>query len=258
MGVDTIRIISIILVVILLSAFLFCYASADLVIAEKTFNSTIIIPDKVDSMIIYFHSHCNFPHSNGRTPRSPYNFQEDIAHSISISNPSSIVVVAKYDGEDLLERICELILQYKPSNIVFSGWSAGGSDAIVAASYYLSRKVPVCSDTHILLIDANHTNEVKIADIDTIAYYGVDIYYTTYVMSKSKMRVLSNIISREIPIVFWMLDIPDGFRGSPHIHCRNAAFDFELYSCILSETDPPDNYTSGGYDYEVGDAVFGE
>ena len=212
---------------------------------------TIYIPNNPTSMIIYYHSNMVLYHSKGRKPRTFYNFQEDYIKSLSEQNPNSIVIVTYYYNQELVEYIEEIIKEYNISNIIVSGWSAGGNSAIYAAAQLSKLDI----NTQLLLIDCNHTNEVDLKYIKQLANNEVTIAYISNIISPAKNKKISNIISYKIPISYFKIEIPEGYIGSNHMYCRNSTMDFNLYGYLLGGP-LNENYEQGYYNYSLQQIEF--
>lgn len=103
----------------------------------KTFKQdryTIYIPKEPNSIIIYYHSNGTLPHDDPQNPKRPFNSQEGIANLIYKKNSTSIVVVTYQYSEKLVKKVDKLIKQYNLKDVVISGWSAGGNNAIRASA----------------------------------------------------------------------------------------------------------------------------
>ena len=212
----------------------------------KKHQYTIYIPDNPDSVIIYYHCNSTLQHTDDKKLKHPFNFQEGILELIATNNSNSIVVVTYQYSTKLVDEVDKIIKKYKIKDIVISGWSAGGNNAIRAATTLANKD----RNVQLLLIDCNHTNQLEMKYIKALKKNNIEINYTSNLINWNKNKVLRNIMSQKIPIHYYKLTLPKDFSGSRHIYCRNCAVNYNLYGYLLGEIKLNKNYKYGYYDYE--------
>ena len=192
------------------------------------------------------------PHTNEEHPKHPFNFQESIANKILKQNSDSIVIVTYKYSQKLIEKIDKLINEYNIKDIIISGWSAGGNNAVRAAATLANQNRYI----QLLLIDCNHTVQESLKYFKTLKKNNIEIHYTSNVAGYSKYKVLKNITDEKIPIHYYKLKIPKDFSGSRHIYCRNCAINYNLYGYLLGAIKLNKNYIYGYYDYSKNTVKF--
>lgn len=217
----------------------------------KAHQYTIYIPKNPLNIIVYYHCNGTLPHANEKSKR-PFNFQEGIAQLIFKQNPDSIVVVTYQYSEKLVKQIDKLAKKYNIKDIVISGWSAGGNNAIRAAATLTNKDRYV----QLLLVDCNDTNQVPMKYIRTLKKAGIEINYTSNLINRNKNKVLSNIRSEKIPIHYYKLKIPEDYSGSRHIYCRNCSINYNLYGYLLGDIELNKHYKYGYFDYNKNSIKF--
>ena len=187
-------------------------------------NYVVYIPDKPTRMVVYLHAHGDFPASKGRKSRTKYNFREEVAEAIYDNN--TIAFAAKF-GNGITAKVKEVISKYNITDIIVSGWSVGGTDAVNLASYLANPKL----DLKVLLIDANYTNTIRDAVYKKLN--GVPISFLSNFISKAKTKHISKIIDHGLLKEYIKVKLPDGFKGSNHRYCRDSTLNYHLYDYIF-------------------------
>lgn len=218
----------------------------------KDHQYTILIPKNPISLIIYYHCNSVLPHVDGKTPKHAFNFQETLAKLIFDQNQDAIVVVTYQYSTKLVNKIDKLIDEYNIKDIVISGWSAGGNNAVQAAATLANEE----RNIQLLLIDCNHTKQVPKKYFKTLKKNNIEIHFTSNVTGRIKYKVLQNITDQKIPIHYYKLKLPKNFSGSHHIYCRNCAVNYNLYGYLLGTIELNKHYTYGYYDYSAKDVIF--
>ena len=218
----------------------------------KSNQYSIYIPEEPDSIIIYYNCNSVLPHSKTENPKRPFNFQEGIANKMFANNPNSITVVTYQYSKKLVNKIDELIEEYNLTDIIISGWSAGGNNAIQATAKLANNE----RNIYLLLIDCNDTNQLPMKYFNTLAKYNIPIHYTSNVMGYNKNKVLKNIMAAKLDITFYKLKIPKNYSGSHHIYCRNCAVNYDLYGYLLGAHELGEHYKLGYYDYKKHKSIF--
>lgn len=218
----------------------------------KSNQYTIYIPDDPDSVIIYYHCNSVLPHTDNEKPKHPFNFQESIANKILTNNQNSITIVTYEYSEKLVQKVDKLIEEYDLTDVIISGWSAGGNNAVRAAATLANDK----RNIQLLLIDCNHTNQLPMKYFNTLAKYNIPIHYTSNIMGYNKNKVLKNIMAAKLDITFYKLKIPKNYSGSNHMYCRNCAVNYDLYGYLLGAHELGEHYKLGYYDYKKHKSIF--
>ena len=187
-------------------------------------NYVIYIPDKPTKLVVYLHAHGDFPASRGRKSRTKYNFREEVAEAIY--NDETLAFAAKF-GRGITDKVRELLSKYNITDLIISGWSVGGTDAVNLASYVANSKL----DLKILLIDANYTNSIKGPIYNKLK--GVPVYYISNFVSKAKTKHISKIIDYGLLKEYLKVQLPDGFKGSNHRYCRDSSLNNHLYEYVF-------------------------
>lgn len=213
---------------------------------------TILTPENPISLIIYYHCNSILPHTNQKNPKYPFNWQESIAKMILDNNQDAIVVVTYEYSSKLVKKVNKLIDKYNIKDIIISGWSAGGNNAIRAAATLANQDRQI----QLLLVDCNHTNQVDIKYIKALKKNNIEINYASNIISWNKNKVLKNIMSQKIPIHYYKLKIPKNFSGSHHIYNRNCSIKYNLYGYLLGAIELNKHYKYGYYDYLKKSIVF--
>lgn len=214
---------------------------------------TILIPENPTNIIVYYHTNKILYHTD-EEPKHPFNYLEGIGNILLEDNPNSIVVVTYYYNKKLVNLIDNLINEYNIENIIISGWSIGGNNAIYAAAALASENRHI----QLLLIDSNNTNEIADKYFNKLKEYNVIVNFTSNVTGQSKYKVLRNAIKSEIPIIYLALNIPPNFNGSNHTYCKDCAILYNLYGFLLGNIDLNENYTLGYYNYIEKEMKFSE
>lgn len=209
-------------------------------------NYTIYIPDRPERAVIYLNAHIAFPSSNGRTSRTKYNYREEVANDIY--NEYTAVVAGLY-SKKLLELILQLIIGYGIQNVVISGWSVGGNDALTVASYLNG----VIKNLKVLLIDSNHTNNLSNDIFKKLS--GVKVYDVSNNLNKVKIKKLQKVIDNGIFHEYLLLTIPKGFKGSNHRYCRDSTIENHLYDYIFEGVLDHSQYSVWYWDPEKKEMV---
>ena len=218
----------------------------------KSNQYTIYIPEEPDSIIIYYNSNGTLPHSKTEDPKHPFNFQEGIADKLLKNNKNSIIIVTYQYSPKLVKKVDKLIKEYDLRDVIISGWSAGGNNAVKAAAELANNK----RNIQLLLIDANDTNQLSMRYFKTLAKYNIPIHYTSNLLSQNKMKVLKKIREAKLDIFFYKLKIPKDFSGSNHIYCRNCAVNYDLYGYLLGAHGIGKHYKVGYYSYKKNKPIF--
>lgn len=213
---------------------------------------TIYIPNDPDSIIFYYNSNGTLPHIKNQTPRNLFNFQEGIADKLLKNNKNSIIIVTYQYSSKLIKEVDKLIKKYDLTDVIISGWSAGGNNAVKAAVELANNK----RNIQLLLIDANDTDQLGMGYFKTLAKYNIPIHYTSNLLSQNKMKVLKKIRNAKLDIFFYKLKIPKDFSGSNHIYCRNCAVNYDLYGYLLGAHDIGKHYKVGYYSYKKNKPIF--
>ena len=187
-------------------------------------NYVIYIPDKPKRLVVYLHAHGDFPASRGRKSRTKYNFREEVAEAIY--DKDTIAFAAKF-GRGITDKVRDILSKYKITDLIISGWSVGGTDAVNLASYLANPKL----NMKILLIDANYTNSIRGSVYSKLT--GVPIYFVSDFVSKVKTKHISKIIDYGILKLYLKVQIPNGFKGSHHRYCRDSSLNNHLYNYIF-------------------------
>lgn len=187
-------------------------------------NYVIYIPENPKRMVVYLHAYGDFPASNGRKSRTKYNFREEVAEAIYDEN--TIAFAAKY-GRGITDKAKDIIIKYNISDIIVSGWSVGGTDAVNMAANLVGLKL----NLKILLIDANYTNTIRDAVYKKLK--GVPVYFLSNLVSKAKTKHIMKIINNDLLKEYIKLKLPDGFKGSHHRYCRDSTLNYHLYDYVF-------------------------
>lgn len=187
-------------------------------------NLVVYIPDHPKRMVIYLHAHGDFPAANGRKPKTKYNFREEIAEAIYDEN--TIAFAAKF-GNGITAKAKEIIDKYDISNVIVSGWSMGGTDAVNMASYLVGLKL----DLKVLLIDANYTNTIRDAVYKKLK--GIPVYFLSNFISKAKTKHIEKVINHGLLKEYIKICIPATYKGSKHRYCRDSTMTNNLYNYIF-------------------------
>lgn len=210
-------------------------------------NYTIYIPDRPERAVIYLNAHIAFPSSNGRQSRTKYNYREEVADAIY--NEQTAVVVGLYNKK-LLELSLQLVIGYSIQNVIVSGWSAGGNDALTIASYLNG----LVRDLRVLLIDSNHTNNVSNGVFNKLK--GVPISDVSNNLNKVKIKKLQKVIDNRLFDEYLLLTIPKGFKGSNHRYCRDSTMENRLYDYIFEGVLDHSQYSVWRWDPEKKEMVI--
>lgn len=210
-------------------------------------NYVVYIPDHPTRMVIYLHAHGDFPAAKGRKSRTKYNFREEVAEAIY--DYETIAFAAKF-GRGVTDKAKDIIKKYNISNLIVSGWSVGGSDAVTLASSLASLNV----DLKILLIDANYTNSIR--DSVYKKLNGVPISFISNFVSKAKTKHISKIIAKGLFKEYLKVKLPDGFKGSNHRYCRDSTLNFHLYDYIFGGPLNTSKYKVGYWDPQKKEIVL--
>ena len=210
-------------------------------------NYVIYIPDHPNRMVIYLHAHGDFPASKGRKSRTKYNFREEVAEAIYDEN--TIAFAAKF-GSGITDKVRDFLKKYDISNVIVSGWSVGGTDAVLLASYLASSNL----DLKVLLIDANYTNTVRDSSYKKLK--GVPISYLSSFSSRIKTKHISKIINHGLLKEYLKVKLPVGFKGSHHRYCRDSTLNYHLYKYIFGGPLNTEKYKVGYWDPKKKAIVF--
>ena len=211
-------------------------------------NYTIYIPEHPKRMAVYIHARMDFPHSKGRKGKTLYNFQEEVAGGIFKPNADTIVVAARY-YKGLVPIVIKQIMAYDITNVIVSGWSLGGNDAITLTHeiYKQLKLIP-----KLFLIDSNHTNQF--ADKVFKDLKDMKVYYVSNTLSKAKSSHISKILNNGLLKEYLLLAIPHTFKGSNHRYCRDSAITDNLYGYLFGGILMP-NYQIYHWDPNKGELV---
>lgn len=211
-------------------------------------NYTIYIPEHPKRMAVYIHARMDFPHSKGRKGKTLYNFQEEVAGGIFKPNADTIVVAARY-YKGLVPIVIKQIMTYDITNVIVSGWSLGGNDAITLTHeiYKQLKLIP-----KLFLIDSNHTNQF--ADKVFKDLKGMKVYYVSNTLSKAKSSHISKILNNGLLKEYLLLVIPHTFKGSNHRYCRDSSITDNVYGYIFGGILMP-NYQVYHWDPNRGELV---
>ena len=218
----------------------------------KETQYTIYIPKNPTSILVYYHCNSQLSHEESKKFKHPFSFQEGIANKIFTKNPDSIVIVTYQYSSKLVKEIDKLMKKYDLTDLIISGWSAGGNNAVRAAAELANDKYNI----QLLLIDCNDTDQLKQRLFNTLAKHNVIVHYTSNLLSKNKMKVLKKIRAAELEIYFYKLKIPKNFSGSNHIYCRNCAVNYDLYGYLLGAHSIGKHYKVGYYSYKKNKPIF--
>ena len=206
---------------------------------------TIYVPENADRMAIYCHAWGQFPHTKGKPPRSPYNFQENIVDGIQLKNPTAVAVAMRRYNNKLIDLLYGIIKEKGIKELIISGWSMGGSDALtLAAKLYLKVDVKLS----LILIDANYTNDIA-ADV-FLKLRGVRTVYISNTFIPAKVKKISKLMSYKLPLEYMILSIPKDYKGSNHMFCRNSTIDNDMYGYVFGNHGYADCYRRAVYDYD--------
>lgn len=246
-------------VTVLLALVLFAQIFSVSVYADYKYKfATCIVPedaDTVDSMIIFFMDHSPYLVSKGKKANTLFNFADDIAKVIAADNPTSIVISGRW-SKTFHTFAADYIQKYHISDVTIMGWSVGGNDVIKTAAGFIEAFEELVPN--ILLIDCNHTDELKDGLFKSIKERGSSVWYFSTHISNSKNEKLTKIRKYEIPLNYIRFSVPDDFTGSKHIACRNAALLFNIAGWIRNGADGflPDCLALGYFDFDSDEIVF--
>ena len=211
-------------------------------------NYTIYIPEHPKKIAIYIHARMDFPHSKGRKGRTLYNFQEEVAEGIFKSNTDTIAVAAKY-YKGLASVVLKEIMTYDITDVIVSGWSLGGNDALTLADeIYKQLKL----SPKLLLIDSNHTNQISDKAFKDLK--DSPVYYISNTVSKAKSSHISKVTKNGMLKEYLQLVIPATFKGSNHRYCRDSTISDNLYGYLFGGILMP-NYKVYHWDPNKGELV---
>ena len=189
------------------------------------------------------------------------NAQEDILDAITANNEGSIVAttyfgVSNSDVNEML-RVVESI-EADPSNIIISGWSAGGNEALTITDELLNNHSNL-GTPQVFLVDSNHTNQINNKIFQNIKENGVKCTLLTSESEKTIEDKLSKLISNNIDLD--LISVNFNPNGSEHLERKRIAIFNDVFGYLINSDDLPSSsyantkYTYQTYDYETNSII---